>query len=1166
MKTNIFYPSPSKEFTANPANSVVAPTIQVENIALRTKNPDSESGVKDFSGPPTKKENLVSITSLLVQGSQDFLKCKSNYNNSEYTSQMRVRAVVSTNSKFGQDNLDYISQRCNEYLNGSMTTKGKDGVQDFYNQMAAVVPRSIMSPILPGGVFDTDRTTRSMKSADIFMKNAPTAGVYIYDAPLVETLQRNNLGETSFLKKQGKIIGGTSTEAITYTKISAQLKEIQIPIKESEVEYLSVHMFVYLDYSAFLEGYGLIDEKTTRSESETSFDSPMEIGMGYITSIAATGEKKVYKKQDSNTNVFGQEDSSFTDFSDSKTYVDEISAKELFEIGKLDSLLESFYRSMTVGISPGQAAAIKYRNYFSDLWISKNTDEDASYLFSFDKLAFLRDHSLYPKLYLNSATNAALFDDAGLSRVVDVKMVRRRIYRDRILASNDLATITSRSPYERTIDQQYKIIGTPKRIENIYSNNFSLDFYEGLDSYAEERKTEADALYQYGVTFYIQDGAALFLRNQASTFRKLIAQVEDLIEYLVSAPRSKGLYDHSLDMSLVPFSSVRVESPYLAQIRPATGTNFLVSGEIPIQRLVQKYFEIITLFNKDVLKISPDEFLSNYIGEKNLNHLRQFVGKCNLLEEKLDEMVALQFPNDTYNIGLVEKDVLKRKGFCQRKYNIIEMTHYFDNSYDLSDNYKSGYVYVPASARTDGLSRTNSQNLIKRIEEEFNKYFSRYDNDVLNSSEVAAANDRAHFQKAPFSNPAYAFYSPRKIKVYGMKDIDQISYKLNGTNQTKYNIDQYANLLAELIRRSRNKQYGFLEFSKRQLGVSGVQRLYNNVLDQLSLEGCIFVDDQEGIKTFFPPLKARKITDISTIDISGEAALKKSNQINLLPVIFGGKDDLAATTVSYYKSADKNIIDKDFTNLTEKDPKIIKNSSTRPIKLAFSILGQMEFTVKCFKDIAEMLSFSQQNSLKMIGEKMPDAPNQIKAMLIFSENKEQEDFGDGLDAVRNMFMELDPADDNRSISATTEGSKYPPYPSTEDPTKIYSKLAAFWMNYQQLAVLEYFSGFSENKRIPLTKDYTESVSPPNKEFYINKKNPLWRTLTPAALQAASGKNIICRIRFVNETDQISVETDVPSSLSQVAVTAPVTKLQSFEFAQEELFTLPIYNKYFILNA
>jgi hypothetical protein len=36
-------------------------------------------------------------------------------------------------------------------------------------------------------------------------------------------------------------------------------------------------------------------------------------------------------------------------------------------------------------------------------------------------------------------------------------------------------------------------------------------------------------------------------------------------------------------------------------------------------------------------------------------------------------------------------------------------------------------------------------------------------------------------------------------------------------------------------------------------------------------------------------------------------------------------------------------------------------------------------------------------------------------------------------------------------------------PQTEDPMKNYAKFLAFWMNYRQVAVVEYLDGFSSLK-------------------------------------------------------------------------------------------------------
>ena len=48
---------------------------------------------------------------------------------------------------------------------------------------------------------------------------------------------------------------------------------------------------------------------------------------------------------------------------------------------------------------------------------------------------------------------------------------------------------------------------------------------------------------------------------------------------------------------------------------------------------------------------------------------------------------------------------------------------------------------------------------------------------------------------------------------------------------------------------------------------------------------------------------------------------------------------------------------------------------------------------------------------------------------------------------------------NCSILFYGKQEKIPPYPKTLDPMRSYSKFLAFWMNYKQIAVVEYLDGF-----------------------------------------------------------------------------------------------------------
>jgi hypothetical protein len=117
--------------------------------------------------------------------------------------------------------------------------------------------------------------------------------------------------------------------------------------------------------------------------------------------------------------------------------------------------------------------------------------------------------------------------------------------------------------------------------------------------------------------------------------------------------------------------------------------------------------------------------------------------------------------------------------------------------------------------------------------------------------------------------------------------------------------------------------------------------------------------------------------------------------------------------------------------------------------------------------------------------------------------------------------------------------------------KNYSKFLAFWMNYRQLAVVEYLDGFSSLKQ-------TDN----NTELLNNKlKLPVWNTLSSATAQDLldQGGSILCRVRFLSSEDYIQLLAGQELSTDQI------TDIVEY-FQPKRALNLPTYNEYFYIQS
>ena len=179
-------------------------------------------------------------------------------------------------------------------------------------------------------------------------------------------------------------------------------------------------------------------------------------------------------------------------------------------------------------------------------------------------------------------------------------------------------------------------------------------------------------------------------------------------------------------------------------------------------------------------------------------------------------------------------------------------------------------------------------------------------------------------------------------------------------------------------------------------------------------------------------------------------------------------------------------------------------------------------------------------------------------MIAFAASDERETLGVGSDNTQfsaNRPVIQDPeasTEPDQMISYYGKQEKIPPYPKTLDPMRSYSKFLAFWMNYKQIAVVEYLDGF-ENV---LDKPELPNLSGTQRRL----KLPIWRRLDAAKggeLQTRSTK-LLCRVRSMSSQDYVNLAGEKYSDKDK-------SELAEI-FETKEILNLPSYNEYFYLEG
>ena len=118
--------------------------------------------------------------------------------------------------------------------------------------------------------------------------------------------------------------------------------------------------------------------------------------------------------------------------------------------------------------------------------------------------------------------------------------------------------------------------------------------------------------------------------------------------------------------------------------------------------------------------------------------------------------------------------------------------------------------------------------------------------------------------------------------------------------------------------------------------------------------------------------------------------------------------------------------------------------------------------------------------------------------------------------------------------------------------KVYAKMAAFWLNYKQLAAVEYLAGFSSVEPNAVSSYFLQTSN--NDSYYYKTKMPIWKKFNRNFYESNLDKTFLCRLRGLNETDYVGDEN----------LTSDV--LQNLDVEKNDFFDLPIYDKYFLLTG
>ena len=1109
-------------------------------------------------------------------------------------SKVRARIIISYNPQTCKT-MDYLSQRIQEYkkissyhpkfsaeitppqyisflkadLNINNMAAGCESSMDFLKES---------SPLSPFSSKTTEIVTM-FKDQMVYASDGPLLpiGMAICDAPVEFLISP----EAALQMKRGST-GGSSKNQIHLDPIHFKFKNLSLP----DVTNLSVYAYVY----KLPSGRG------------SNLQIALSTGMTEVTSDTLMGTKTVWKPASYTNPLMGilagisatlsapSKDKliNFNHISNSW-----MSLKALVKIS--DRLTPSDnVSSFTVpdSINPLRASS----NCFSNFWMTKDSEENRRFAFAFDLASYLAENSLFPYLYKNKSTAIQLLDGTGFmfddqpSQVWNMNVNRRFIDPASLRAINELGTSGYSTELGPNSDFPLKIIRNVRRLGQVALPDIepsigrdipynSISFYEGKDQLDKELDPNAynKGTFRYTADFSIYDASIVFLRNILTDLTHYRNRLEELYRIITSVsysippiyagdqmarqaveyydPRTGYINGNPASIVIPLYVGWDRHQPVGDLYRTNT-----ISGHL--DSLLGAYETILQNFAEDS-DIAYLQYFRERFGATQLEarYIRELIHNMNIFISLLSRRGSEVFPDDPYGAPppSSEKIEFEARGLLENRMPLFMGSHSFDHKEEIGKDYGFGLDYI-IKEETDqgthnGLSRVPTGIYESRIGQELGKYFfTGQPGSVLSSTEALQ-------DVAPLLGQApYRYFTPYIIRIpYREPMIQPVEVR-----DSVYPLSDYARLFTDVFRHKNSLHPGglydplIIDYDAN-LGPNG--RLYNAVDSLLNEFHQTQINDTPLIK--YPPLKVITGNDpVSTdLDIFKFDLELFANGPLAIPSIVGGSRALGTTQRTYLDTVDSSLIGQ----YDDKKPpygtseKQHEKELERPIKLPFAIFGELSVDpelrlaidyqdklLNSLKHFANQLGFSNHNLQEIFQDEGGDIPPSIKSMLIMAATNERQSFFDvGLDTVRPTLEDQDPDSPNNSIAVEIFGEGTD-LQSTGDPMKIYAKFMAFWMNYKQISVIEYLSGFGSLERM---KGLEADLNRANK-----LKMPFWRPISTSVIGAVrkSRKKVLCRVR--NYT------------LSQyLEELSPYFKKSQGMDLEQRIYNFPIYNRYFFLK-
>ena len=1028
------------------------------------------------------------------------------------------------------------------------------------------------------------------------------ADVVLYDKPLSQILPRDNRGDVVSRDIRQTLPANNERPQTTIVFEEIPLPEFSFDIGPdtdvsyplNEIKHLSVYAFVYLDYSEFLRQYNFPPDETTNRLT-------LITGVGKNSSATLIGNKFVY------------EPNTATQFRKPKIPTAIIPEPDVSLLRdarrtKLDPSLISLYQQdlSTIVYKNLDGSLLKRNdtgkilhtdNYFTGFWGSTDPKGKIEYIYGFSLAKFLAQNSQFPKLYSNERT-ADLLLKSGIefsngngsqitykTRLRSVRTGRRVINPEAYSNSNDLGTNTKTKVLGPSEAYQENYIPEPRIVNNLSlaSNPYETYFFQGEDNFSAEYENasyiESDKKYQYFSEVLVVDSSKILLIKAVKDLKKAANNLNRLFSYITDP--LYGFYDPQTQR----ITSTLGEIEYQQE-----------SAEDYVQDQVETYLFYLELFQVETLGIEAVQILMR--GLVNSSSPLRFQQAEGIIEKFASDIAAVAETYYTIQLGeqkegFAGKTILNLNNLHEQEFPILTYKNYFSDIVERGAKKELGYEYMSGFRDDFGLKSLSQGMFLDRVLRELYKHFYLPNTDNPEYLEAYPDIQRSSglYNYFPYVESSYKYFTPaaiysqaRSIRTNEIHPLTQLVEEFNNHEYFKPNIDEYATLLANLIKsQNKTKYLNLVGFENEpELAQDHPNRqLFNSVISSLGEDLACEISLQPRVQP--PPYTPSSFEHEDSMGDEGGVG-QASSAFSGAPhpqSIIGGVGDQSDLTQQFLKDVEdtyyQTAVIKE-TNEKNKGEEIKggEKSPLLPIKFVFGILGELEldpqlntltYQQEFFNSIpalAEILQLTEGGLVRELFNDYSALPNQLKALAIMSLKPNELILGP-MATRRFQAQDHDPVSQGSNTifyydTSTTVRNINPPFNPLYDPMKTYSKFLAFWMNFKQIIKIQFLSGFDST-----TIDQN------------SLGRPVWQDLDKQIFDEFpnNGELLLCRISPVDhnqlvpekETTEDTGEDDnmLDDPLSITVIRNKERDLKNY-LKRTDLLDLPIYNKYFFLRA